>query len=123
MDWSAVGWAVYNRKGDLMFLLFQDPATQSVMTDLFNRYGATGLAFGTLLVLILRQNKSAQKRIEDLEKAQQDQHIAHMQAHKQMIEDYVDLVKNKTKVLADLTGCLNAIKDTLERMERKNDKD
>lgn len=99
-------------------LLFQDP---NFVVDLFQRYGVVGLAFGVLLVLILRQNKSAQSRIEQLEKAQQEQHVAHLETHKQMIADYVELVKNNTKVLADLTGCLNAIKDTLERLERKQD--
>lgn len=99
-------------------LLFQDP---SFVVDLFQRYGVVGLAFGVLLVLILRQNKSSQSRIEQLEKAQQEQHVLHLETHKQMIADYVELVKNNTKVLADLTGCLNAIKDTLERLERKQE--
>ena len=98
-----------------------DPSTQSFVMDLFERYGVVGLAFGVLLVLILRQNKMSQKRIEELEKAQQEQHVAHLDTHKQMIADYVELVRNKTKVLSDLTGCLNAIKDTLERLERKQE--
>ena len=108
----------------MLALLMQataDPATYSFVSDLFERYGVVGLAFGVLLVLILRQNKSLQKRVEDLEKSQQAQHMAHLSDQKQMINDYVELVRNKTKVLADLTGCLNAIKDTLERLERKQE--
>mgnify|MGYP000008362237 CR=1 FL=1 len=33
--------------------------------------------------------------------------------------DYVELVRQKIQVLSDLTGCLKAMKDTLERIERK----
>lgn len=98
-----------------------DPATQGFVSQLFDRYGVEGLAFGVLLVLILRQNKSSQKRIEELEKSQQEQHVAHLESQRQMIGDYVELVRNKTKVLSDLTGCLHAIKDTLERLERKQE--
>lgn len=106
-----------------MFLLLMqqvaDPATGSIVGALMERYGITGLAFGALLLLMMRQNKSSQSRIEALEKQQQVQHSAHISDQKAMINDYVDLVKNKTRVLADLTGCLKAIKDTLERMERR----
>lgn len=98
-----------------------EPATQNLIADLFQRYGVEGLAFGVLLVLILRQNKASQTRITQLETSQQAQHVAHLDTHKQMIADYVELVRNKTKVLADLTGCLNAIKETLERLERKKE--
>lgn len=98
-----------------------DPDVSTFMVDVLQQYGITGLVFAVLLTLILRQNKSSQKRIEDLEKAQQEQHVAHLEAHKQMIADYVELVKSKTKILGDLTGCLNAIKDTLERLERKHE--
>lgn len=109
----------------MLTLLLQaatDPGAQDFISGLFQRYGVMGLAFGVLLFLILRQNKSLQKRVEDLEKSQQAQHVAHLETHKQMIADYVELVRNKTKVLADLTGCLNAIKDTLERLERGQQK-
>lgn len=110
----------------LTLLLLQaaaDPATQSFVQQLFEQYGVMGLVFGLLLVLIMRQNKASQKRIEELEKLQQTQHMAHIDSQKQMIADYVELVRNKTKVLGDLTSCLNAIKDTLERMERKQERE
>jgi hypothetical protein len=102
-----------------MFLAQVDPSTGTIVETLVEQYGITGLAFGILLTIMLRQNKSSQKRIENLEAHQQEQHAAHMSDQKEMINDYIDLVKNKTSVLADLTGCLKAMKDTLERMERK----
>jgi len=97
-------------------------ATQGFVQQLLEQYGVMGLAFGVLLVLILRQNKASQKRIEELEKLQQAQHVMHIESQKQTIVDYVELVRSKTKVLGDLTNCLNAIKDTLERMERRQEK-
>lgn len=108
----------------MMFLMqaASDPTTQNFVQQLFEQYGVMGLVFGMLLVLIMRQNKASQKRIEDLEQSQQSQHVAHIESQKQMIADYVELVKHETKVLADLTNCLNAIKSTLERMERKQER-
>lgn len=96
-----------------------DPATGSVLTELFQQYGITGVAFGALLMLMMRQNKAAQIRIENLEKQQQEQHANHIKDQKEMIGDYMDLVKNKTRVLSDLTNCINAMKEALQRVERK----
>jgi len=98
-----------------------DPVTTNSVAELLEQYGLTGLAFGALLTIMLRQNKNAQTRINDLEKAQRGIYEKNIETHKEMIEAYVDLVKQKIKVLADLTGCLNAIKDTLSRMERNKD--
>lgn len=94
-----------------------DPGAGSAIGALLEQYGPIGAAFGILLTIMIRQNKSAQNRIEALEKAQDKQHAAHLADQKEMINDYVELVKNKTSVLADLTGCLKAIKSTLDRME------
>ena len=104
----------------LFYMLLADPSTGSIVGALMEKYGLTGLAFGVLLLIMMRQNKSSQSRIEALEKQQQAQYSAHLADQKEMIGDSVELVKNKTRVLADLTGCLKAIKDTLERMERRN---
>lgn len=92
----------------------------SIITTLLEQYGPLGIGLGVVLTIMTRQNKTAQQRIEALEKQQQEQHAAHIADQKAMISDYVELVRNKTKVLADLTGCLQAIKGTLERMERKD---
>jgi len=92
---------------------------QSVISQLLEQYGPLGIGLAVVLTIMMRQNKNSQTRIENLEKQQQNQHEKHLSDQKEMIHDYVELVRNKTKVLADLTGCLKAIKDTLERMERK----
>lgn len=102
-----------------MMSLLQDVNIGDFLSMLLKTYGVNGFAFGFLLILILRQNKTATKRIRELEKAQQDQYKSNLDVHKQMIDDYVDLVRNKTAVLSNLTGCLNAIKNTLERLENK----
>ena len=98
-----------------------DPNAGTLIGSLLEQYGPLGIGLGVVLTIMMRQNKQAQTRIENLENAQQTQHESHVSDQKEMINEYVDLVKNKTKVLADLTGCLKAIKDTLERMERKGD--
>lgn len=87
----------------------------TMLSELLQQYGPMGLAFGGVLALTLQQRK----RIENLEKQQQEDHVQHLADQKEMINEYVELVKNKTRVLADLTGCLNAIKGTIERIERK----
>ncbi len=92
----------------------------TIIGELLQQYGITGAGLGLLLMLMMRQNKSAQLRIENLEKQQVKQHQAHLESQKDMIDEYVDLVKNKTRVLADLTGCLRAMKDTLDRLDRNS---
>jgi len=105
-----------------MILLFlqtmTDPTTGSAISGLLEQYGPLGIGLGVVLTIMMRQNKTSQTRIENLENMQQEQHTQHLNDQKEMITEYVDLVKNKTKVLADLTSCLNAMKDTLERLER-----
>jgi uncharacterized coiled-coil protein SlyX len=101
-------------------MIVEQIASDTMLVDLLQQYGITGLAFATLLTIVLRQNKNAQERIENLESSQQAQHEKHLEDQKEMINEYVELVKNKTRVLADLTGCLKAMKDTLERMDRKS---
>lgn len=97
-------------------ILLQATENPGFISSLLENYGLTGLAFGILLYLILRQNKAASKRIEDLEAAQEKRTGEYISAHKEMIEQYVELVRNKTQILSDLTACLRAMKDTLDRM-------
>lgn len=85
----------------------------------FEQYGPLGVGLGLVVALMIGQNKKAQTRIENLENNQAEQYKAHLDGHKAMIQDYVELLKNNSSVLTDLTGCLKAMKDTLERMERK----
>lgn len=85
------------------------------------QYGLEGLALGVLLFLILKRSKSAEDRITQLETAQQQNYEKNITAHKEMINQYIELVNNNTKVVNDLTSCLKAIKETLDRLERKQD--
>ena len=89
-----------------------------MLIELLQEYGLTGVAFGALLTLMMSQNKAAAVRISKLEKEQHETHVTHLADQKAMIQEYVELVRSKTQVLASLTGCLEAIKDTLSRMER-----
>lgn len=97
----------------------QDTAT--LISKLIEEYGITGLVIGVLIGVYVKLNKKQEKRITDLERSLSNQQNDHIEAHKEMIAQYVDLVKNKTKVIMDLTGCLKAIKEAIERLERKQD--
>jgi hypothetical protein len=97
--------------------ILQDPIAANLFDELFRQYGPIGVAFGIVTYIILKQNK----RINDLEEMQQTHYDSNLKTHKEMIDSYVDLVKSQTTVLADLTTCLNAIKSTLERVERRNE--
>lgn len=100
-------------------MFWQVISETSILTPLLEQYGPLGLGLGIVVFIMMRQIKAAQKRIEALEEQQRDQYNAHITDQKEMISQYVELVRNKTKVLADLTGCLKAIKDTLDRVERQ----
>jgi uncharacterized coiled-coil protein SlyX len=90
----------------------------SLIGPFLEQYGPLGIGFGVLLTIMLRQNKAAQKRIENLESQQKEQYEKQIADQKQMITEYNEMVRNKIKVLSDLTNCIKAIKDTLDRMER-----
>lgn len=91
----------------------------SLIPQLVQSFGPAGASFGIMLYVMIRQNKKYEQRITDLEKSQDEQYLHNLDMHKQMISDYIDLVRNKTQVLSDLTQCLTAMKDTLDRLERK----
>lgn len=91
----------------------------SMIQELWTKYGVAGLLFGLLLALLIRQSKKSDKRIADLEDIQKQSYHENLTNHKEMIEQYVTLVREKNGVLAKLTGCLESIKDALERIERK----
>lgn len=92
----------------------------SMIQELWTKYGVAGLLFGLLLTLLIRQSKKSDKRIADLETQQQQAYHENLANHKDMIEQYVTLVREKNGVLAKLTGCLESIKEALDRIERKN---
>lgn len=97
-----------------------DPVTASFISELLTRYGVEGGVLGVLVWMFMTQTKKSEKRISDLEQQMVQMNQEHIDTHKAMINDYVDLVKNKTRVLADLTTCIKAIKETLDRLERKS---
>jgi len=99
--------------------MLQEAST--LISQLIAEHGLTGLAFGSLLALLLQQNKKNNQRITELEKSLLKQQTENLEAHKEMIAQYVELVKSKTKVIMDLTGCLKAIKDAIDRLERKQE--
>lgn len=99
-----------------------DPVTSSFIGELLSTYGVEGGILGVMIWMFTNQTKKSEKRISDLEKQMSEQNQEYIEAHKAMINDYVELVKNKTRVLADLTNCINAIKHTLDRIERDKTK-
>lgn len=89
----------------------------TIIQQLAEQYGLAGLTVGVLLFLILQQRK----RIASLEKQQDDRQRDHITNHKDMVEDYVELVKSQIQVLSQLTGCIKSLKETVGRLERKVD--
>ena len=94
-----------------------DPST--LIADLVQIYGITGAAFGSLLFIMMKQNKSSQVRIEKLESQQKEQYESQLSEQKNMISEYSDLAQHTTRVLGDLTGCLKAMKSTIERIDKR----
>lgn len=93
----------------------------TMIQELWTKYGIAGLLFGLLLGLLIRQSKRSDKRIADLELIQQKAYEENLKTHKEMLEEYVTLVRDKNAVLSKLTACLEAIKDTLDRVERRQE--
>jgi uncharacterized coiled-coil protein SlyX len=104
-------------------MLLEITSFGDIVSMLIQQYGITGLAFGALLWLLWKNKKDADERITELEKAA-DAHQAQLVAnYKEMISEYVGLVKSKTEVLAKLTNCLESMNDTLLRLEDKKNED
>ena len=89
----------------------------TMIQQLFEQYGLPGIVVGVLLLLIFQQRK----RIAALERQQDETQRNHIINHKEMVEDYVELVKNQIQVLSQLTGCIKSLKETVIRLERKVD--
>lgn len=98
-----------------------DPILE-VISGLFKDYGLPGLAFGGLLALLYRNKTSADARISQLEKRDDENQEKQLDEYKEVIGQYVALVKGNTEVLAKLTSCLESMNSTLLRLEsRKRD--
>jgi hypothetical protein len=70
--------------------------------------------------VMLRRDKRCEERVAELERAQEDRYKEMLEMQKQNVREYVELVEKNTQVIADLTGCLKSIKDTLDRIEYKS---
>ena len=91
-----------------------------IVTLLIQQYGITGLAFGGLLWLLWKNKKDADTRITELEKQADINQAQQIANYKEVIGEYVDLVKSKTEVLSKLTNCLESMNDTLLRLEGRS---
>ena len=98
--------------------MFQDAT--SLIPQLVQSLGPAGASFGIMLWVMLRQNKKYEQRITDLENTQGERYEETIKVQAKSIDDYVMLVRTTTQVLADLTNCLKAIKETLDSIDRKN---
>ena len=102
----------------------------TILQFLISQYGIPGLALAALLFILWKSHKTCDKRLTDLEKKHDDLlirsenlFVSQIQAHKDMIDDYVELVRNNTSVISNLTSCINVMNDGLKRIEFKQDKD
>lgn len=88
-------------------MLFQiDP---NILTGLVQQYGVMGLMFVVLLGLYLRQNK----RMAEIEDKNDQMYHA-------IIKDYVELVQKNISAISKLTGCIDSIKDAIERIDKNS---
>jgi hypothetical protein len=89
----------------------------SLLEALFNSYGASGLIFGISMIFYYRQNK----RITELETRNDLAASQNIEMHKDIVNNYVQLVSKNTQVIERLTACINGIKETMDRIDRKTD--
>lgn len=96
-------------------------AITDLISELWKNYGITGLAFGAVLFLLWKQNKKADARITELEKKDDENQAQQLANYKEMIDEYVELVKGQTEAFSKLTSCLESMNATLVRLESKKD--
>jgi hypothetical protein len=97
-----------------MFLAQVDP---SIFSNLIEQYGVMGLMFVVILSLYLKQSK----RLQEVEKKNDDQAAKQLEAYEGLIKEYISLLEKNTGVIGKLTGCVNSIKDAIERIDRRTD--
>jgi len=88
---------------------------------LIESYGFTGAAFGGLLWLLWKNKKDADVRITELERAADSYQSGQVANYKEMIMEYICLVKGNTELLAKLTTCLDSMNNTLLRLDKKQE--
>jgi|APGre2960657373_1045057.scaffolds.fasta_scaffold16484_5 hypothetical protein len=84
---------------------------------LIKTYGLSGILAGLGVFFYLRQNK----RIMELEKRNDIAATQNVEMHRDLVENYVQLVNKNTQVIERLTACINGIKETMDRIERKTE--
>jgi len=87
------------------------------LTGLVEQYGVMGLMFSVLLVLYIRQSK----RLQSVEDKNDEQTAKQLEAYEGLIKEYINLLEKNTGVIGKLTGCVNSIKEAIERIDRRTD--
>lgn len=107
--------------------MLQVDTIADLIKTLWASYGLTGLSVGSVLFLLWRNNKKCetedlkgQMRIEELEKRMNDQLIHQIEDNKKMTEEYVSIVKDNVQILLQLTNSINAMNETMKRLESKD---
>lgn len=90
-----------------------------VISAMLEQYGVTGLGFTGLLLILYKNKNAADKRISELEKQVEENTTNQIANYREMIGEYVELVKSNGEVLVKLTSCLDSMNATLHRMDRK----
>ena len=88
-----------------------------LIETLLNSYGPSGLIIGLGAFFYVRQNK----RIAELEKRNDLAVKQNVEMHKDLVDNYSQLVGKNTQVIERLTACINGIKETMDRIERKTE--
>jgi ACT domain-containing protein len=97
--------------------MFQEAT--DLIPQLVQSLGPAGASLGIMVWVILRRDKRREDRVAELERAQEERYKEMIDMQKTNVHEYVDLVEKNTQVLADLTNCLGRMKDTLDRIDRK----
>lgn len=91
-----------------------------LIPQLVQSLGPAGASLGIMVWVMLRRDKRCEERVAELEKNQEERYKEMLEMQKENVREYVELVGKNTQVLADLTNCLGRMKDTLERIDRKD---
>jgi len=98
----------------MWFLAQVDP---NLLTNIMEQYGVVGIMFVVLLGLFLRQNK----RLQQVERKNDEQADKQIEAYEGLIKEYIALVEKNTSVIGRLTGCVNSIREAIDRIDRRTE--
>jgi ACT domain-containing protein len=91
-----------------------------LIPQLVQSLGPAGASLGIMVWVMLRRDKRCEDRVVELEKSQEERYKQMLDMQKENVREYIELVEKNTQVLADLTSCLGRMKDTLDRIDRKD---